>query len=177
MPQRTWKDTATRFGLVSLTLHWLMAALIIWQFGCLIVKMAGGPFSWVLHKEIGLILLMLVFIRGLWALMNLKRRPGYDAKRPVVAKLAVLGHVALYLLMIVVPALAMMRQYGSGKAFSFFGIPITADTGVQIPWMTAPASALHGLLGWLMLLLIVGHILMSLIHHFVWKDGLLNRMR
>ena len=43
--------------------------------------------------------------------------------------------------------------------------------------MIAPASALHSWLGWLLLLLVVGHISMALIHHFVWKDGLINRMR
>lgn len=174
---RTWKDTPTRFGLISMGLHWLMALLLIWQFGCLLVKVLGGPFSWGLHKEVGLVLMVLILIRGVWALMNLKKRPSYAGFTPTVRKLAIGGHTLMYLLMIVIPAIALLRQFGSGRAFSFFGIPITENTGVQVQWMIAPASALHSWLGWLLLLLVVGHISMALIHHFVWKDGLINRMR
>jgi cytochrome b561 len=42
--------------------------------------------------------------------------------------------------------------------------------------MTAPASAAHGLLGWVLLALIVGHIAMVLLHRWVWKDDVAQRM-
>ncbi|WP_312690208.1 cytochrome b/b6 domain-containing protein [Brevundimonas nasdae] len=42
--------------------------------------------------------------------------------------------------------------------------------------MTAPANAAHGLLAWVLLAAIAGHILMVLVHRFVWKDGVAERM-
>lgn len=177
----TWRDNAERFGLVSLALHWLIALLLFWQFGCVLVKIAGGPFSWNLQKEMGFALLMLALLRGIWGIINLKNRPSYE--HLATHKAAIGGQVVMYLLMIIVPAIAMLRQAGSGRAFSFLGIEITANTGVTTPWMMAPANfqiaglSLHDWLGWLLLVLIVGHIVIAFIHHFVWKDGLLNRIR
>lgn len=128
-----------------------------------------------LHKEVGLLILILTVIRIFWALFNWKNRPGHT--KNLLGLLAVCGHFSLYILMFFVPAMAMLRQIGSGRAFSFFGIPVTQNTGVQVEWMTAPASMLHGIAGWLLLLLILGHIAMAFYHQFVLKDNLMLRMR
>ncbi|WP_236012258.1 cytochrome b [Marinobacter mangrovi] len=158
------RDNTERYGQVSRFLHWGMALLILWQFlsaiaHTLIKDTPLESFLWGTHKPMGLLLLVLVVIRALWALSNLANRPA------AINKLAKLGHLGIYLLLLIIPSLALLRQYGSGKPFEPFGVPLFAGfEGEEINWMTAPANLLHSWLGWLLLLTIIGHIAF-VIHH------------
>lgn len=172
-------DDPARFGLVTRVLHWTMAALFAWQFAGMIVKVTVGrsPLTAFLvgtHGSVGALLLLLLAVRGLWGLYNLSRRPSYAPGFLGLA--AVVGHLALYGLMLVVPMLALLRQYGSDRPFLFFGIELLPGRPEKIEWMMAPADLLHGVLGWTLLALIIGHILMVLVHRYVWNDGLVERM-
>jgi len=75
-----------------------------------------------------------------------------------------------------VPVLALLRQYGSGRGFTFLGLPLMEKTGERVDWMLAAGNMGHGLLGWVLLAVIVGHIVMACVHHFGLRDGLLRRM-
>src|SRR5690606_17877962 len=130
-----WRDTPRTYGLVSRALHWSMMLLFAWQFVGMAAKLALGrtPLTGFLvgtHKPAGLLLLVLVVIRIAWSLYNHRRRPAYAVG--TTGRLARLGHVLLYGLMLVVPALALLRQVGSGKAFSAFGIQVSQNTGVKV---------------------------------------------
>ena len=157
-------DNATRYGSVSRLLHWLMAIIFGVQFLSALSHYAfeDSAFEamfmpW--HKPLGFTLLMLVAVRIVWALIQRSQRP------PMVSNAARLGHLALYALMLVVPTLALLRQYGSGRSFEPFGLPLMAGfDGPKIDWMVDLGSLLHGELGWLMLLLILGHIIMTVVH-------------
>ncbi|KAA0889408.1 cytochrome b [Pusillimonas sp. ANT_WB101] len=174
-----WKDSQHVYGLISRQLHWAMALLFAWQFFGMFIKVTVGrsPLTAFLvstHRPIGLLLLGLCLLRVFWALANAKRRPAYAAT--LAGRLARLGHITLYVLMLLIPALALLRQFGSGKAFSVFGVTITEETGIEIPWMTAPADLLHGLLAWGLLAVIAGHVLMVVVHRYRLKDNTLGRM-
>jgi cytochrome b561 len=67
-----------------------------------------------------------------------------------------IGHALLYVLMIGLPVTGLLAWYGG----------VTSLAG------------LHGeLLKSLLWLFIIGHIAAALYHHFILKDGLINRMR
>lgn len=158
------QDSPERYGTVSRFLHWSMSLLIFWQFATagahlLLEDTAIEGFLWPTHKPLGALLLVLVLIRGVWSLYNAGHRP------PSLNLPAKLGHLALYTLIIVVPVLALLRQYGSGRAFEPFGIPLMSGfEGGKIEWMMTPGNLLHGWLGWLLLLFVVGHIVMAVFH-------------
>ncbi|MHA8045528.1 cytochrome b/b6 domain-containing protein [Roseomonas mucosa] len=82
----------------------------------------------------------------------------------------------LYLLMILVPGLALLRQYGSGEPFTPYGIPVMSGFEGKIAWMTAPGDLLHSFLGWVLLALILGHVAMALVHRYAWHDDVLGLM-
>ena len=173
------KDSTCAYGCISRLLHWSMALLFGWQFMGMIVKNIVGrtPLTGFLvgtHRPVGLLLLALCLLRIVWALYNARQRPGYAPGAP--GRLARLGHLALYALMLLIPALALLRQLGSGKAFSAFGLPVSHETGVEIAWMTAPADLLHSPLAWCLLALVAGHVIMALVHHYRLKDDTLARM-
>lgn len=160
----TTQDNHQKYGSVSRLLHWGMALLILWQFlsaaaHYFLEDTAIEAFFWPTHKPLGVLLLVLMVLRLLWALVNASKRP------PSVNVLSKLGHWALYLLVIVVPTIGLLRQYGSGRAFEPFGIPVFAGfEGDKIDWMLQLGGDWHGELGWVLLLLIVGHVLMAIKH-------------
>ena len=175
----TMNDSADRYGTTTRWLHWAMAALLFWQVGGMVMKEILGrtPLMgfWVgTHGSVGLLLFVLLLARLWWALRQRHRRPPYQNGR--VGSLARSGHVALYTLMLIVPGLALLRAFGSGKPVQFFGVRLREATGEEIAWMTGPANLLHGTLAWLLAALILGHIAMALVHRFWWRDGLVARM-
>ena len=169
----------TQYSRVARWLHWGMAALLAWQLGGMLLKdvLGRGPVTkfWVgSHASVGTLLLALIILRIIWALIDWRRRPAHQTG--LIGLAARAGHALLYLLMLIVPAIALMRMIGDGKGVTLFGTQWVAPTGQTIPWMTAPANALHGNLAWLLLALIMGHIAMVVVHQWIWRDGTLSRM-
>ena len=125
-----WLDTPARYGRISRWLHWGMALLFAWQFIGMGLRLALGRTPLVTffvssHASVGLLLLLLVLVRGAWGLFNQGHRPPAEAGLIGVAARA--GHAALYLLMLVVPLIALVRLYGSGRAFAWFNtVPLFA---------------------------------------------------
>lgn len=172
-------DHPDGYGSVSRALHWLMAILFTWQFVSAILhavdrEMPAARFFWSWHMSVGFLLLLAVVLRGAWALINIGRRPPYAASFLGIA--ARLGHLALYVLMGAVPLLATLRAYGSGRGLSVFGIEVFAGGGERIPALMAPANAAHGLLGWALLILTLGHVAMAIAHTYLWREDTLTRM-
>ncbi|TVP42909.1 MAG: cytochrome b [Halomonas sp.] len=169
-------DNSKRYGAISRFLHWGMALLFLWQFSgatarVLFEDSALESFLWGTHRTVGVLLMSLVVIRVLWALLNMSRRP------PSLSVMAKLGHLALYGLMIAVPTIALIRQYGSGRALEVFGMTLMPGfEGESISWMTDLGGLLHGELGWALLALIAGHIVMAILHGKLTHHDVLTRM-
>lgn len=171
------KDSTEGYGIVSKVLHWGMALLILWQFLSAASRYffedtAIEAFFWPTHKTLGVILLVLMLLRLMWALINRSNRP------PSVSLLSKTGHWAMYLLVIIIPILALLRQYGSGRTFDVLGLPIfDGFEGEKIQWMLDLGSDFHGELGWILLALIAGHTIMTYVHQKATpKKDVLARM-
>jgi len=159
---QTW-DNSERYGTVSRVLHWGMGLVIVWQLLTVLARLllddesALYGFFWGTHREAGFLIFTLVIIRGTWALLNLRTRP------PAVSLPAKLGHIVMYLLMLGIPAAALLRQYGSGRPFEPFGIPLMPGfEGDSIDWMMMPANIFHSWFGYLLFALIIGHVAMAI---------------
>jgi cytochrome b561 len=174
------RDTPTGYGAITRLLHWSMALLFAWQFTSAILRvLADGTalkaFFWSTHATVGVTLWLLVLLRGTWGLINFSRRPKVEGPKLLVA-VASAVHLILYVLMLVVPTLAIMRAVGNGRGFSVYGLQLVAPGGVPNAALVDPARAFHGVLGWTLLVLILGHIGAALYHRFILKDATLSRM-
>ncbi|WP_106745492.1 cytochrome b [Yoonia maritima] len=175
----TLSDTPKRYGLISRTLHWGMAALFAMQFlsaaahWALPRENALREALWSYHATLGTTLLILVILRGIWGLMNISRRPSHSGTMGQAAKV---GHIALYLLMAIVPSLKLMAYAGGTRGFTYLGIEIFSARITEISWMQA-LGGWHGELGWVLAFLVVGHIAMACIwHRIILRDDTLKRM-
>lgn len=172
-------DSPARYGLVSRTFHWGMAALFAAQFLSaaahwgLARDNALREALWSYHGALGTTLFLLVLLRGLWGLANLPRRPAHSG---AAGRAAVAGHAAIYGLMVIVPAVRLLAAAGSTRGFSYLGIPVFPARETEIAWMLAPAEW-HGELGWILALLVLGHIAMAIVwHRLILRDDTLQRM-
>jgi cytochrome b561 len=148
---------------LQIGLHWLIAGLILTNYlvsegmeDAFDGMLEGGVVTGLVpavHVYAGLAVLVLSVLRLVLRLVSgAPEAPGVPGSLGVM--LAGLGHKALYLLMIVVPALGAITWYGQTE--------LTADAHV---------IAMN-----VMMLLVLGHSAVALLHQFVLKDGLLVRM-
>jgi len=171
-------DHAHGYGLVSRLFHWAMALLLLWQITSaalhyLLDDTAITDFFFGFHFSNGVLILTLAVLRGLWGLINLSRRPAHEGS---LQRVAVLGHVAMYLLLIAVPVIAIIRAYGGTKPFSALGVEIFSGMETKIEWMSELGNQWHGFLGWTLIALIAGHIAMAFVHTYAWKQPMIARM-
>ena len=154
------------FSRVQIGLHWAVAALILFNLlmdndlGKLMrdVNMGGTPdtttLAWAHIIAGSLVLALVVWRLALRLTRGAPPAPAGESRRMALA--GSLGHLGLYVLMIALPVTGLLAWFG--------GI---SDLG-----------EVHGeVLKVLLWLLIIGHVGASLYHHFVLKDGLLDRMR
>ncbi|MBP5979254.1 MAG: cytochrome b [Halomonas sp.] len=180
-PRSYLLDSTTRYGFISRALHWLTAAIVLLQFSVVLAWRGYGetPFTLTLssigpHGSLGVLLLVTTLLRAGWAYVNRRQRP-----LPAVGlggTLAHTVHLTFYALLIALPSLAILREYGSGRALGVYGLPLFSAAEREIPWMIATANLLHSPLAWLLLTLVVGHVAMALMHRVVFKDKVLSRM-
>ena len=177
-PASTWPhpDSVTRYGTVSRWFHWGMALCFVVVFAAALAhyflpKSDIEGLLWPLHRPVGALLMLLVVLRAAWALLHSGQRP------PHVSRAAHLGHLALYALMVAVPFIGLLRQYGSGRAFAPFGLPlIGARADDKIDWMVELGGLLHGEMGWVLLACIVGHAVMAFWHRRPGHTDVMPRM-
>lgn len=177
---QAFRDTSDGYGVISKSFHWLMAFLFAWQFGGAMLRLAETEsavqaFMWSTHQPVGFTLWGLAFLRACWGIFNWRNRPHHTGSS-VQVRLIGAAHMVMYLLMLVVPSLAILRGIGSGRGLSIYGIDVLQPTGVQIDFLVTPANILHGWLAWLLLVLIAGHVFMAMYHQLVRKDGTLSKM-
>ncbi|OHQ28296.1 cytochrome B [Neisseria sp. HMSC066H01] len=109
----------------------------------------------------------MIIVRIVWALLNASKRPAADS---FAAKA---GHLALYVLMLAVPVIGMIRQYGSGRGpLKVFGVEVMQGSPEKIEWMANLGNMAHGKLGWLLFALVAGHIAMVVVHRIQGHDVL-----
>jgi cytochrome b561 len=173
--------TTERYSSPAIVLHWLVALLIICAFG-VGLKIFGMPLSpWKFHliawhKWLGMTILALVALRVVVRLLS--TTPALPSHMSSAEqRVAHLGHLALYALMLAVPlsGWAMTSAYGIPVVYlGLWRIPPLLATNLDL----APQlKTLHQWLNWTLAACVVGHVAVALKHHYIDRDGLLTRMR
>ncbi|MEJ2480222.1 MAG: cytochrome b/b6 domain-containing protein [Acidihalobacter sp.] len=168
-------------SLLTRTLHWLMALLVVFQG---LLGYANLHVGWflhhemagiVLHQEVGLAILFVAVWMMLQRLIE-GRRSGHGLSS-MQARLAGIVHAALYLLILAESFLGIwiMGLTGAGLSFLFWhiGLPIAPDP--QLVY-SGGLMQIHAFIAGTLATLIVGHAAAALHHHVVLGDDVLRRM-
>lgn len=166
-----YQDNHQYYGTISRILHWLMALCFMFMLFTVAAWTYSEEYFSLMdyHKAVGFLLMILIVVRVIWAMKNRNNRPAGNI-------LVKLGHGALYLLMIVVPLVGLLRQYGAARGdLTIFGITLLPDSAEKIEWMTKLGGALHGEAGWALFALAGGHILFAIAHQ-IRGEKIINRI-
>lgn len=173
-------SSVPRYTLPAITLHWLLAAAIIANFalGTYMNELPISPsrlrlFNW--HKWAGITILALSAVRLLW---RLSHSPPAEPPMPAwQTRLAHAVHRALYVLFFAVPMAGWAYSSASGFSVVVFGVlPLPDWVPVSTSWAEALKTT-HKVLAITLGLLVLLHVAAALKHHWVDRDGLLQRMR
>jgi cytochrome b561 len=162
-------------------LHWLIVALLIAQFifGWTMPHIGRTvPVSTLidLHLWFGTLILFVAVIRLAWRVTHREPEPE-DGLPPWQVASARVVHWLLYVLLFVVPILGWINASWRGMPVTFFGL-------FELPKLVATRAPnwgftgdLHGVLAEYAMLALVGiHVAAALYHHFIRRDGVLQRM-
>jgi cytochrome b561 len=179
-----------RYGAVSMTFHWLIAALVLVNIGLGLSFDEFAPGSalklqvLLIHKSIGLTVLVLSVLRLVWRLMH-KAPPLPADMSPMLKFLGRTSHVLLYVLTLALPLTgwALVSASSLGVPTHYFGLfdwPNLSYFANLPREQRAPYHELfdntHVALAWTMIVLLPLHISAALFHQFVRRDDVLRRM-
>ena len=172
-------ETRSRYSAVSMTLHWVIAALVIGQILLVSAADQEGPNAglWMtMHKSGGISILLLTLFRLGWRL----KHPAIPlpATTPRWQRLAArTTHILFYVVLLVMPLTGWLASSAADRAIEWYGLfnwPLLPIGGGR---QTAGLMMeIHGAVVKSLYILIALHIAGALKHYFIDRDNVLQRM-
>lgn len=178
------KSMAARYDPLTITLHWLIATLILGLviLGFAMVRLPLEPglqfalFQW--HKSFGMLALLLAAVRLLHSLLLVRVAPALGLSR-LEHRAARTMHHLLLLLALIVPLAGWLIASVSPLeiptfTFNLFVIPhlpVAKSDTAEALWTTV-----HATLAYLTLALVAIHSGAALHHHYQRRDDVMERM-
>ncbi|ASP49442.1 cytochrome b [Cognaticolwellia beringensis] len=188
------KNTVNDYGSIAKWLHWGSAMVFFGAYISVYYRHwfteDKTPENWTalqLHLSFGVTLGVLVILRIIWRMNN--RTPDPEPGTKLANLAAHVGHYALYAVLIIMPVTGYLGAKVDTEFFFIFDIArfestqlfqsfIRQELGISYEKFEAPLDFIHKqVLGqWLAWMLIVGHVLAALYHHFIKQDRTLKKM-
>jgi cytochrome b561 len=171
-------SAASRYDRTTIVLHWLTALLVLALFALAMVwdffpRDARKQME-SLHISLGIVLAAVLLLRLAWRATRGRRLP--LAVEGLQGKAAKAMHYLLYLLLVAQVLLGLAWRWAQAEAFQFFGLfPLRLATVRDGP-LAHTLGELHDVVGWTIVVLAGLHAAVALIHHYVLKDAVLQRM-
>lgn len=157
--------------------HWATVVLVVLQFAgaWTIDDFPNGPLrvdARSVHITLGCLLALVLIARIFWRSTGGRRLPAAD--RGVVHAGAKATHWGLYLVLAAMVCAGLYLEWVRGDSiYNLFSIP-SFDPGNRL--LRRQAQELHATIGWVIIALAGLHALAALVHRFVLRDGVLDRM-
>jgi cytochrome b561 len=175
------RNSRESWGHVSQAFHWLIVLLIL---ALAIVGLTMGElprtpkYFWVYtaHKSLGITVLALMLARLCWRLYAGSPAPVVGTPRWQSA-LANLTHWLLYALVLAMTLSGWIYDSASGlRPFRYFGQFDVPKLVAPNEWLADIARDAHGLLFWVLVVLVAAHAGAAFYHHLFQRDETLARM-
>ncbi|CAH1658452.1 putative Superoxide oxidase [Hyphomicrobiales bacterium] len=168
-------ESHANYDATTIRLHWLTAFLVVplWILGQVADLFPHGLVNsglWSLHVIMGFVLIPVLLFRIAWRLIGGSRMDkSIYGTFYIPAKAA---HYLIYALLCLVIILGVANAFIRG--YSLFGIVRLPQVGD--PTLRRPVTGAHGLAANLLLGLVALHAIAALVHHYIFRDGVLRRM-
>ncbi|MDF1655669.1 MAG: cytochrome b [Coxiellaceae bacterium] len=177
----TIRNDSESYGTITKLLHWVI-------FLCVLAQILIGFFRedianktiqgdlMMIHKSIGLSLIVLSILFILWGIFS--RKPDWPVDMGEWEKIAArIGHTLLYCLVLVMALSGLCMSTAAGYPSSWFGVFTVLAPWVPISKPLASTFAkIHVLCAWALVVVGCIHIAASLKHQYMDKDHILSRM-
>jgi cytochrome b561 len=176
-------NTDQHYGAAAIVLHWLMAALIatLVALGIYMARLPDAGFDTkkivliLIHKEIGILALVLVAARLAWRQLN--PLPRLAVALPEWQKVtAIFVHLCFYALMVALPVTGWVMSSAAGIPVSFLNLFMLPDFVPHNEALFGWLQRTHDWLGYVMTAFICLHAGAALGHHFLLRDETLRKM-
>lgn len=174
-----------RYDGMTLALHWITAASVIFLFASAHIwewLERGTPLRKGLqsvHISCGIVLALVMVVRPLWRLFS-QRSPRYAMPDAALSRptkfLSHCVHGALYLLLFTQIVLGFMFRWAQQEPFHFFGLFDLSGLVHVDPLLKHALGELHNNVAWALIILAAFHALAALFHHYFLRDNVLRRM-
>ena len=175
------KNSSTHFGLIAVSLHWLVAMTVfsLFALGLWMTSLdyydswyKHGPW-W--HKSIGIMLFLVVTVRLCWRLLN-PPPAALSSQKPWEKKLAHAAHLTMYLLLFTIMISGYLISTADNRAIEVFGWFEVPATITALPKQEDIAGWVHLILASTLIGLVALHAAAALKHHFIDRDRTLKRI-
>lgn len=176
-----WKNTADRFGNLTVLIHWLVALTVYGMFALGLWMVTLGYYdAWYhqapeIHKSIGALLFVVMLVRVFWRFVSPPPEPLASYSRFTRVS-AILAHLALYVVLFSTLISGYLISTADGQPISVFGWFAVPATLSGMAKQADTAGAIHLYLAWAVVGLSILHGLAALKHHFIDRDVTLKRM-
>lgn len=170
-----------RYSATAQALHWVSALAVImaWTLGLLGDELPKGPSretGELAHILAGELIIVLLVLRLVWRFAAPPPPLGPSAMGRVGDLAAKIAHLALYLLLLAVPAAGVLTLFAGGESLPVFGI-----LDIVSPWVKDRAfkhsiKEIHEYLAHGLIALAALHAVAAIVHHQVYADNTLKRM-
>ena len=174
-------STREAWGGVTVTLHWLVASLIVvlasvgWYMKGL-PNTPGKVAVYALHKSTGLTVLALMLLRIAWRLYE-RARPAPPPGMPAwQLRAATVTHALLYVALLAMPISGWLFNSAANFPLRWFGLFAVPALSGPDPALKAAAGFAHLFGFWSIAVLFTVHVAAALDHHFRIGDEVLRRM-
>lgn len=171
---------APRYSRTAIALHWVVAALILFNlaYGLYTVSLPLSPqklklFSY--HKWIGVTVFVLAAARLLWRLGH-RPPPLPPGMRPWEARAASATHVLLYALFFAAPLTGWLFSSAAGFQTVYLGVLPIPDLIAKNKEVAETFRMMHHWINYAMAAVIALHAAAAFKHHWIDRDDVLARM-
>lgn len=170
----------TRHDPLTITLHWITAFLVLFQFFSAQVwefleKGTAGRLGLIYtHFAFGILLTVVVLVRVVW---RIAKRNHLSAATSGIKHLAAQAvHLCLYALLLTQVALGLAFGWSSGKPIPFFNLFSVPPIVTFDPSYRHQIAGLHNDVAWIIIAFVAIHAFAALAHHYILRDKVLMRM-
>ena len=188
------RNTTKNYGSIAKWIHWTIAVLFLGSYCAVYYRHwfteDETPENWIslqLHLSIGITIAVIVILRIIWR--NVNQNPDQEPGSKLANLAAKIGHYTLYVVMILMPLTGYIGTGVNTEFFFLFDITkfestslyqliVTNWMGLTFEEFEAPIDFFHkNIMGeWLVWILIVGHAMAAMYHHFIKKDRTFIKM-